>query len=192
MERESFFCYNEKSILTNKFVIGINYTLLIFSLIVFEPEGIHLRQSDYYMLLLFLFFASILNSFINSKITDNTDFYEWDYTERKKKGRFINSLIFVTGIFSNLFFIDLFLIYLNFESYNNQYLLFFFCRIIPLFLFLLNAMKPIELHHFIFEDDIKIRYKIQKKPENWQDSGKEIKENDEIKEIIRRDFNIDL
>ncbi len=38
--------------------------------------------------------------------------------------------------------------------------------------------------------DLTLGYKIQKKPDNWQDGGQEIKNEDEIKEIMHRDFGI--
>jgi hypothetical protein len=46
------------------------------------------------------------------------------------------------------------------------------------------------LFHSTFQDVLKQSYKIQKKPENWQDDGKEIRPEDEIEEIMKRDWGI--
>ena len=42
----------------------------------------------------------------------------------------------------------------------------------------------------IFEGDLTLGHKIQKKPDNWQDSGREIRNEDRIEDIWHRDFGI--
>ena len=61
----------------------------------------------------------------------------------------------------------------------------------PVLLLSFNLCNIVSLFYPLFENDLKIAYKIQKKPQNWQEKGKEIKDEDEVKEIMRRDFGID-
>ena len=68
-----------------------------------------------------------------------------------------------------------------------------FLRAVPfmlLFFFLFNVLNIVSLFYPLFENDIKPAYKIQKKPENWKDDGPEINDDDEIMDIMRRDFGV--
>ena len=60
----------------------------------------------------------------------------------------------------------------------------------PIVFFAFNLCNIISLYYPVFKSDLTLGYKIQKKPDNWQDRGREIKNEDEIKEIMHRDFEI--
>ena len=63
---------------------------------------------------------------------------------------------------------------------------------ITLILYIINPIKYVELYYPFFKDEIEKAYKIQKKPDRWIDSGKEISSQDEIDEMFYRDFGIHI
>ena len=121
-------------------------------------------------------------------IVRKTTFYEWDYTERKKKHRFTMSYALICMFISSLMMIGIMICvyYLPHVLYESKLLAAMFV-FIPLFL-LFNILNIPSLYYSIFEDDLKLAYKIQKKPEHWKEDGKEIQPEDEINEIMNRDW----
>jgi len=54
----------------------------------------------YYVIYIGILVGIILNSYIVHKILENTYFHEWDYTERKKRDRFMTTVYNTSFIFS--------------------------------------------------------------------------------------------
>lgn len=127
-------------------------------------------------------------------VLKHTTFYEWDYTERMKKARFTTFYCGLNSFFTIMFCISLCVLILNSIKYGfvDGWFSFFLFLSIPCFWFLFNLMNTISLWHSFFKEDLEMAYKIQKKPDNWIESGREIKPEDEISEIMRRDLGVDL
>lgn len=135
--------------------------------------------------------SSILCAYSTYRVLSYTDFFEWDYTERQKKRRFTIKYILICETISSMLVFSVFIAYYAISSIEMSILgnLIF---IVPILLLAFNLFNIISLFYPIFEDDLKVSYKIQKKPENWKEEGKEIRDEDEIAEIMHRDFNIDV
>ena len=182
------FSYNEKSFLNNSIVRILNYIILGIVLIcgISNTTSFSLSLG---MFILISFSVSILSSVITYKVISDTEFYEWDYTERKKKFRFTITYILICVFICSLFAFSIVVAYLA-TSGNNMPLLGEAIFMLPIVFFAFNLCNIISLYYPVFESDLTLGYKIQKKPDNWQDRGREIKNEDEIKEIMHRDFGI--
>lgn len=204
--KTSFWSPNSKSILCNPFVRWSNYILLIlvgFVNFVFILSFIEINSQDIHSYALsipiIIGVGMGVSSWILSKRIKNTEFFLWDYTERKKRDRYLFDSFFVCGFLS---LISVFIISANLMMgwYSIKYYADYFINWNPVFvivvnsvsfiLFIINPIKYVELYYPIFEDNLAKAYKIQKKPDHWIDSGKEITRQDEIDEMFYRDFGI--
>ena len=184
------FTFNEKSILNNPVPRTINAICLgVLIACGMSTEG--LFEFNFWWCILNPIIASSICAYITNKVYFNTDFFEWDYTERQKKRRFIVSYFFICNILSNMFILSIVLTYYAIIS-EKVPIGGIILLTLPILLLAFNICNIISLFYPLFEKDLKIAYKIQKKPQNWQDRGKEIKDEDEVKEIMHRDFGIDL
>lgn len=182
------FLYNEKSFLNNSIVRILNYIILGIVLVGGITNASSLSLS-FGIIIIISFSVSILSSVITYKVISDTEFYEWDYTERKKKFRFTIKYMLLCVFISSLFTFSIVIAYLAISE-NNMSLLGEAIFIFPIVFFAFNMCNIISLYHPVFDSDLTLGYKIQKKPDNWQDRGREIKNEDEIKEIMHRDFGI--
>lgn len=184
------FIFNQDSILNSSTVRTIN-AICLGGLVILGLSNDGLFEFKFWWCILIPLIASSICAYITSKVYLNTEFYEWDYTERQKKRRFIITYIFICNILSNMFIFSIIIAYYAIVSVKVP-----ICGIIlftfPILLLAFNLCNAVSLFYPLFENDLKIAYKIQKKPQNWQEKGKEIKDEDEVKEIMRRDFGIDL
>ena len=204
--KTSFWSPNSKSILCNPFVRWSNYILLIlvgFVNFVFILSFIEINFQDIHSYALsipiIIGVGMGVSSWILSKRIKNTEFFLWDYTERKKRDRYLFDSFFVCGFLS---LISVFIISANLMMgwYSIKYYADYFINWNPVFvivvnsvtsiLFIINPIKYVELYYPIFENEIEKAYKIQKRPDHWIDSGKEITRQDEIDEMFYRDFGI--
>lgn len=151
-------------------------------------------SSNYYLLSWFILPAIlggiIIFSISFNKVMQHVEFFEWDYTERKKKARFIQKYILLNSFFSIMFSFALAFLATSIFFMKNVKPIEYFLFSVPCVVFLLNIIKTVSLWYPLFEDDLTLEYKMQKKPQNWIDSGKEIKPEDEVREILERDFGI--
>lgn len=183
------FIFNEDSKLNNSIVRSIN-AILLFLLISVGITNKELFKIHFFCFVLIPILSSVICTFSTYYVYKNTEFYEWDYTERQKKRRFIITYVFICNILSNMFIFSIINAYYAIISVKvliGGIILFTF----PVLLLSFNLCNIVSLFYPLFENDLKIAYKIQKKPQNWQEKGKEIKDEDEVKEIMRRDFGID-
>ena len=182
------FAYKENSILNNGFVRGLNYVVwvLIFILAVTGEGSFSMPIWSPFAIALF---SGIGTTYCLERVLKKTTFFEWDYTERKKKERFITCYVLICAALCSFISIDAILIYKALTSHELHW----FLRAVPfmlLFFFLFNVLNIVSLFYPLFENDIKPAYKIQKKPENWKEDGPEINDDDEIMDIMRRDFGV--
>ena len=184
------FIFNENSKLNSGIARIINAICLV-ALVFLGLASDGLFEFNFWWCILIPLISSSICAYITSRVYLNTEFFEWDYTERQKKRRFIITYVFICNILSNMFIFSIIIAYyaiISLEVSIAGIILFTF----PVLLLAFNLCNVISLFYPLFENDLKIAYKIQKKPQNWQEKGKEIKDEDEVKEIMRRDFGIDL
>lgn len=184
------FVYNEKSILNSGTVKTIN-AICLGALVAIGLSTGGLFEFNFWWCILIPIISSAICAFATYKVYIGTDFFEWDYTERQKKRRFIVTYIFICNILSNMFVFSIIIAYYTIMTVKmpiGGILL----SIFPILLIAFNLCNIVSLFYPLFEDNLKIAYKIQKKPQNWQEKGEEIKDEDEVKEIMHRDFGIDL
>ena len=211
--KTSFWTPNRKSIMCYPFVRWTNYIFLIIggylnSIIIFEYVDMNLQDTKlinpanfFFIILIGIGVGMGVAHWIISNRVKNTDFFLWDYTERKKRDRYLFYSFFVCGFLS---LISVFIISANLMMgwYSIKYYADYFINWNPVFvivvnsvtsiLFIINPIKYVELYYPIFENEIEKAYKIQKKPDRWIDSGKEISSQDEIDEMFYRDFGIHI
>lgn len=182
------FSHNEKSFLNNSLVRILNYIALGIVLIggISNATSFSLSVG---MVILISFSVSILSSIIIYKVISDTEFYEWDYRKRKKKFRFTITSMLICVFICSLFAFSIVVAFLAISK-NNMSLLGDAIYIFPIAFFAFNLCNIISLYYPAFDNDLTLDYKIQKKPDNWQDRGREIKNEDKIKEIMHRDFGI--
>lgn len=176
-----------ESILNNGFIRGLDGLLLILcGTLEFCSE------SEFYLKLKLIIpcviVSAILVTFNYDRVQKNVEFFEWDYTERKKRESFLISYLFINGFFSILVTFCAAMSF-TFIYYVHNYTI-FAISLLPLVLILFNMIFTVSIWYNAFEKDLTLSYKIQKKPDNWQESGREIKPSDEYDEIMRRDFRI--
>lgn len=94
--------FNEKSILNNAIVRGINYFVL-FILLLCGIGNASRFKTGWWICVIVPIISSIISSCILNAILKSTEFFEWDYTERKKKMRFTIKCSFLCGLLSSLF-----------------------------------------------------------------------------------------
>lgn len=181
------FSYNEDSILNNIFVRGVNYTILGL-IIICGLDGCEILIS-LRMLITIAAVSAITTSLILHRVLKTTEFYEWDYTERQKKFRFTITYTLVCVFISMLLSTSIAMAYTAIKEIDLSIggIIIF---LIPVVFLGFNLCNIISLYYPLFKDDLTLGYKIQKRPENWQDKGREIKNEDEINEITHRDFGI--
>lgn len=182
------FSYNEKSFLNKSTVRIINY--IIFGIIL--TGGISNATSysiSLWQVILMSFTIAILSAAITYKVISDTDFYEWDYTERKKKFRFTITYMLICVFICSLFAFSIVVAYLIISE-DNLSLLGDAIIVFPTAFFAFNLCNIISLYYPIFDGDLTLSHKIQKKPDNWQDSGREIRNEDRVEDIWHRDFGI--
>ena len=134
------------------------------------------------------FLSSLISYVAISTAIEKTTFCEWDYTERKKRNRFILGYAFIANALSVMLLFSVAVVYICIKDgcgISSAVLLSF-----PVVFFAFNLLNIVSLFYPLFEKDLTIGYKMQKRPENWQESGREINNDDEINEIMRRDFGI--
>lgn len=183
--------FNEKSILNSPIARGINYIVLaIIGLgTICTYEHTCLISGVELVVCISIIVGGIIAALCTSSVLTHTEFYEWDYTERKKKHRFTITYMLLSVIFSCLFTFSLGNIYLSFNIICLHPILLGLSIFIS-FVFLVNAINIISLHYMLFKNDLTATYKIQKKPQNWQESGQELSDQSEIDEIMQRDFGV--
>ena len=182
------FVYNEHSILNNSFTRTINCLAIGLIIIIGFSNSAKISLS-YGMLITICISTALVSSMVIHKVIKATEFYEWDYTERQKKFRFTITYTMVCVCISSLLSTSITIAYTAIKEANmsiGEIIVF----LIPVVFFVFNLCNIISLYYPLFSDDLTLGYKIQKKPDNWQDNGREIKNEDEIDEIIHRDFGI--
>ncbi|MBR4783315.1 MAG: hypothetical protein IK023_05440, partial [Bacteroidaceae bacterium] len=60
----------------------------------------------------------------------------------------------------------------------------------PPVLFIFNICNIVSLFYPLFANDISMPYKIQKKPDNWQDAGQEMYQTSSFEQQLHDDFLI--
>ena len=181
------FVYNEKSILNSGIVRvsnGISLGIVGILGVANETEFEFKPRS----LLILFSVSTILTIYAINKVIQNIDFFEWDYTERKKKWSFVTKYILVCSILSSLFVLSVYI--LHFFILDDIPIIGKLLGLLPPLLFGFDILNIVSLFHPFFEQELTLGYKIQKKPENWKDDGKEINKTDEVEEIMHRDFGI--
>ena len=185
--------YNEESILNNGFVRFVNAFILCstFALQIINER----REEDVFKLSIAAYIAVLVGTVIVTAICrdiiiKHTTFYEWDYTERKKKTRFLSNYnaicIFLSGALC--LSIGVAIKWLTCEEFQNIPFL-KYGSLFPPLLFIFNLLNIPSLYNL--SNDLRIEYKIQNKPDNWQEEGEETSDKDMIREIYKQDFGID-
>lgn len=184
------FVYKKDSFVGSWIVTRIN-AICLFGLFSLAFSNSSTINSPWAISIIIPIVSSVLCSYSTYRVLSSTDFFEWDYTERQKKFRFTIKYILVCETVSSMLVFSVFIAYYAISSLDMG-VLGNMIIIAPILLLIFNLCNIISLFYPIFEDDLKIGYKIQKKPENWKDNGREIKNDDEIAEIMQRDFNINV
>lgn len=182
----TLFAFKEDSILNDGFARGVNY--FVWGLIIiFAIIGESSFSMPIWGIPATAVFSGIGTALCLEKVMKKTTFFEWDYTERKKKERFIACYVMICAMLCSFIAIDAVLIYKTLVDYDLHW----FFKVVPIVLllfFMFNVLNIVSLFYPLFENDIHTAYKIQKKPDNWQDDGPEINNDDEVAEIMRRDW----
>lgn len=184
------FAYKEDSFLNNNIIRKINYIILGIILL----GAVMVNDSDitmpFIVCLIIPIATSALSYEISRRVISKTQFYEWDYTERQKKFRFITGYFLLCTFFYALFAFSVVNMYLMVKHGSSLFTI--VISALPMVFFLFNLCNIVSLYYPLFEDDLTVAYKIQKKPTNWKDNGKEITSEDEFEDIMRRDFGVHL
>ncbi len=203
MEKQSkIWGYHENSFLTRGWIRTTNYILVIILTIStpsIEPFLFKTNIIEFlWWILISVIIGSLLAIYLTEKNLKHTEFFEWDYTERKKKVRFILTVMFFATFFSVLSIISFAILKIEasingIEGYlDTTPVIIILIRIATPIIFMFNSVKCVDLFYYFFESDLNPAYKIQVKPKNWITDGEEIKDENEIKEIIKRDWGIDM
>lgn len=180
------FSYNEKSILNNGIVRLLNYAILAIIIL----GGIANATSFSFSLGLCILISIIVptvSTIATYKAVAATEFFEWDYSEREKKLHFMLKYFFICVFICSLFVFSVIIAYVSISATDMTFggiALF----LVPILFFAFNMCNIPSLYFPVLENEITLGYKIQKEPANWQDCGREIKEEDNIEDIIHRDF----
>lgn len=168
--------FKEKSILNNGFARSLNIVVWAIVFIISLASG-DLKIPVWWFLVVSSV-TGIATPICLEKTIEKTTFFEWDYTERRKKFRFIAMYVMICSALWVFISSDAFLIYKVFISDHDWF--FKLIPIIMLVFFLFNLMNICSLFYPIFEYSLKPAHKFQKKPKNWQEDGPEIHDNAEI------------
>ena len=204
-KRSSFWEPNSESFFSNDLIRWLNYILLFvigYANLIFISAYIEVELEIHSYVMYFpisLIFSLSIALWIIDKRIDHTQFFLWDYTERKKKDRYLFKLFLVSGflcvISVNVLFLNSYIIWHSlkhdtdyFMGWDRTFVL--VVNTLSFLLVLINPFRLVELYYPIFKDELETAYKIQKKPVGWIDAGKEIDNKDEIVEIMERDFGI--
>lgn len=184
----TLFGFKDNSILNNGFARGVNLVVwvIIFAVCIF---GDYILKFPAWRILTTAASTGILTAFCLERVIKTTTFYEWDYTERQKKSRFIVMYVMFCSTIWTCVLINAFLIYDAFTASELHW----FIRSLPVAsfcFFVFNILNIPSLFYPAFKDDLNTAYKVQKKPDNWQDDGPEINNDDEVAEIMRRDWGV--
>lgn len=184
----TLFTFNENSVLNNGFSRTIN-AVCLFALLAcgFAMDNDMVVSPKIFLLIPFA--TSVLSVFITYHAYIKTDFYEWDYTERQKKKRFVFTYFFVCGILSAMFVYSVIIEYFIITKTDGMIVV-KWLGAIPIVLFVFNLCNIPSLFRPLFMDDLTVCGKIQDKPKNWKDDGPEMNEYEAAKDILHRDFNI--
>lgn len=185
--------FNENSFVNNSCIRGINYAFII----VYSYMMLGLLMSGFNIethptpVGLEVVVAAAISSLLIGKVIRNTTFYEWDFTERKKRTRFIVKYVSLNFIFTFLFVHELAFAIYNFD-YITSDVIFIMLEILLLLWFGFNACNIISLYYTLFKKELTPAYKIQKKPEHWQDddNGVELPQEEPSEERFRREFGL--
>ena len=109
----NIFTYNENSILNNEVVRVLNYIILLLSILMLyvflTNSSIGSKDISLNILIGIISITIIIPTITNLKL-NSVDFFEWDYTERKKRNRVSSGLIVVSTVFSSTLVISIILI----------------------------------------------------------------------------------
>ena len=192
--------YNEDSFINSSFVRVVNYFLLAITVLlliknidtVFDTDNKSVYEN--YNITKF-FIEIIVTSFISTSMAKraikDTEFFEWDYTERKKKLYFCTTYSNINIIFTGLFVHTIAYIIYNYKLWSISPIFLLLVIFFALY-FLFNMFNIVSLYFFIFKDCLTQAYKIQKKPENWQndENGVLIPNEEPFEERIHREFGL--
>lgn len=168
-----FFEYDENSLLDIDFVRYLNYLVLILLVVISFSADIK-SEVPLYFSSIRPFIVLILSVYSIKKTLNKIEFFEWDYTERQKRNRYIYHYAILCIFFSGLMVENLSFVLASVkeEWFKIEGLLVY---LLPFWVFLINWLNIPTLHYWIFEKDIHQNTILQKKPK-WWDSGYEITE----------------
>ena len=114
------FIFNEKSSLNSGAVRIINGLVLVFLLFFGIANSTELRL-PFWMVVAIPILSSFVSYFAVSTVVNKTTFCEWDYTERKKRNRFILGYAFIANALSVMLLFSVAVVYICIEIH--------FCKI---------------------------------------------------------------
>lgn len=171
------FSFKENSILNNGFARGVNLIVWVLVFIIcITNEGV--VKFPAWGVFAIAIVTGIATPICLEKVVEKTTFFEWDYTERKKKFRFITMYVMICSALWVFISVDAFLIYGAFICDSH-----WFIKLMPIILvvfFIFNLLNICSLFYPVFEYSLKPANKFQKKPKNWQEDGPEINDDAEI------------
>lgn len=183
------FSFNEKSVLNSSLLRRLN-ELLFVCIILLGLSNKTCFEISFWCVVVMPIAVSILSTYGFNVIIKNTHFYEWDYSERCKKKRFLVKYVTMLSFISAMFSASVLIAYLSlsFEMKFAGHIMF----ILPVLFFGFNLPNIPSLYFPVFENELTLGYEIQHKPNNWKEDGEEIKNSDEVKEIMRRDWGVNI
>lgn len=174
-KRKFTIAYNEDSFVNNSTVRWLNNAVLVvyavFAILQFASswsEGIpqmEFLNTTPYSIEVYIS-ASISISMI-TKVLQETEFFEWDSTERKKKVRFTIRYARFNFVFSALFVHEIFFAVYNYRMFDHISLI--IIEIFMVLYFLFNLCNIVGLHFSYFEQDLAQSWETPEKPDNWQE-----------------------
>jgi predicted ferric reductase len=97
MEKHSkFWGYQENSFFTKNWVRNINYVIVVLLLILlpnisFSEITLSIKEMIWWFIIAIIL-GPLIAIYLLEKTLKYTEFFEWDFTERKKKTRFMDSI----------------------------------------------------------------------------------------------------
>jgi len=189
MSINSFWAPDHNSFFCKRYFPFINGILKAMSTIGLISGTIRLEGESIYYAIGLSIIMVVVNVYIVSLRVDNTEFFEWDVLERKKKLNYIFCLILVCSLFSTLFMISLFQLYTMIIYYGDNFVFFFFpfCS----FVWLLNLIRCVELYYnSIFKDHLVLPLHLQSKPENWEDKITKLSDDEKMSRYFYNEFGV--
>ena len=171
------------------------WTVLASIIIPFITDSV---QIDLKFILPCIILGTIITNLNFRSAIKKIQFLEWDFTERKKKERFIKNYIILNIFFSILTSFSVFFLFIytwnesnSFSSFTDFDWLSFVMYLIPILVFSINCAFTIKIHYEdTFKDDLTMSYKIQKKPTDWIEDGTEAENEPDVLERIKKDYEI--